>query len=67
LNASLEPSQLTDVDQTLDPAWALQPRDDPKRIHWLFREALRQHEIHPLMRLVHQHRQRGQASSQAAG
>lgn len=40
-----------------DPAWALQPREDTLRIHWLFRDALRQREIHPLMRLVQMHRQ----------
>ncbi|HEV8691887.1 MAG TPA: hypothetical protein VGQ91_16410 [Ideonella sp.] len=61
MNGQPIPPAFPDAQALPDPAWARLQRDDPQRIRWLFRDALRQHEIHPLMRLILAHRQRAAA------
>lgn len=39
---------------------------DPDRVDWLFRDALRRREIHPLMRLVRAYRERRGAPAATA-
>lgn len=34
------------------------PHDSPEWIAWLFRDALRNHHVHPLMELVRRYRER---------
>jgi hypothetical protein len=46
------------VDQPVPKPAAATPHDSPEWIPWLFRDALRNHHVHPLMELVRRYREK---------
>lgn len=46
------------VDQPPPKPTASTPHDSPEWVAWLFRDALRNHQVHPLMELVRRYRER---------
>jgi len=52
--ASVHPA----LEQPLAKPAASTPHDSPEWIAWLFRDALRNHQVHPLMELVRRYREK---------
>ncbi len=46
------------VDDPVPKPPASTPRDSPEWVAWLFRDALRNHQIHPLMDLLRRYREK---------